>query len=141
MEKRRLEFAGVREVEEIRVRGGQDSGVNRNLLGCPQWQNTPRLQNPKEGRLDRARSLADFVQEQSATLGTSEEAGAGDGAGVGARKRTEEFAGREILWESSQVYRLEGTAGTASFEMKARATSSLPVPVEPRMSTGSSTPA
>ncbi len=83
--------------------------------------------------------LADLVEEDGALGGVAEEALAvAVGAGEGAAHVAEELALQEVLGDGAAVDADEGLLPRAPALWMARATTSLPVPLSPVMSTGTS---
>ena len=100
--------------------------------------NSPLLQHAQQLRLQRERQLADLVEEERAAVGAARSGprACSRRAGERAAHVAEELALEQRLRDRRAVDRHERAArarGCASW--MARATSSLPVPVSPRMST------
>ena len=95
------------------------------------------LQHLEELGLQAAAHLADLVEEERAAVGGFEQpelafAGVGEGAALVA----EEFSSSRLAGIAAQFTLDEGHVRRGLQKWQARATSSLPVPVSPMMSTG-----
>ena len=96
------------------------------------------LQHAQQLHLERRRQLADLVEEQRAAVGRPEEAGLAlvVGAGEGALLVAEQLALEQRLGQRAAVDGDERRAWRAArSSWSARATSSLPVPLSPVIST------
>ena len=106
-------------------------------LGAADALELPLLEHAQELGLERERHLADLVEEQGAAVGHLELAGlARHGAGEGALLVAEELAFEQGLGERGAVDGDERLARPGGWRAwRARAASSLPVPLSPRIST------
>ena len=53
------------------MRGGDDAQIDRNRLDAADWHHRAFLDTAQQFRLNRQRQLADFVEKQRATVGTT----------------------------------------------------------------------
>ena len=95
------------------------------------------LEHAQQLHLQRQRQLADLVEEERAAVGRLEETRlVADGAGEGALHVAEELGLEQVLRDRRAVDRDEGARSARSLSAWiARATSSLPVPLSPAIST------
>ena len=97
------------------------------------------LEDAKYLGLQRQRHVADLVEEQRAAVALLEFA---DMTAVGSGERTffmtEQFALQQVLRNGGAVEGEEWGLGSVAMLVEARATNSLPVPLSPVISTGTS---
>ena len=123
---------------EIAVRGGHDADVDlaRALAADP--PQLALLQDAQQLALHAGRHLADLVEEQRAAVGDLEQAArVALGAGEGAAHVAEQRRFEQRLGDGGAVLADERASRRGPFEWMARATSSLPVPLSPWITTGS----
>ena len=98
------------------------------------------LQHAQQLHLEQRARVADLVEEQRAPVrGVEQPDAVGHGAGERAARVPEQLALDQAVGRGAAVVRDEaGAASRALSACTARATSSLPVPVSPSTSTGSS---
>ena len=124
---------------EIAIGGGDDADVERHLGVPADRPDRPLLEGAQQLGLQPEREVADLVEEERAAVGLDEESGAGAArVGEGAAGVAEELALEQRLGHGRAVDRDEGPALRRPRRWSARATSSLPVPLSPVMSTDAS---
>ena len=119
------------------MRRGEDADVDVVHAVAADGTHVAELQDAQELRLQAERHVADLVEQQRPAVGLGEQALAGlDRAGEPAANVPEELALEQLLRDGRRVDRHEGPVARALRAWIARATSSLPTPVSPVMSTG-----
>ncbi|MDT4849731.1 hypothetical protein FQZ97_838590 [compost metagenome] len=97
------------------MRGAHQAHVHGFLLHATECAHAPLLDHAQQLGLHGQRQVADFVEEERATLGRLEVAFAiMCGSGVGALARAKEFGLDEILWNGAAVHRHERTAAAVA---------------------------
>jgi hypothetical protein len=95
------------------------------------------LQHPQQLGLQRQVEFADFVEQQRAAVGRFDQANlAGVGIGEGALFVAEQLALDQVRGSAAQLISMNGALARGPAWWQARATSSLPVPVSPRIRIG-----
>ena len=121
------------------VSGRDDADVGGDGPGFPHPLKLLGLQDPQELYLDGRGDVADFVQKDIAPVGRLEAALAmGVGPGEGALDVAEELAFQQGFVEGGAIAGDEGAPRRRPRAWMAWATSSLPVPLSPKMITGAS---
>ena len=117
---------------QVAIGGGDHPDVDLDGFGTAQALQFALLQDAQEFGLQIHRQFADFVEEERAALGLFEAADAAlEGAGEGAAHMAEELAFQQGFGEGAAVDGDEGLGAAAPARCRARAASSLPVPVSP----------
>ena len=105
----------------------------------PTPEERSRLEHPQQLDLAVGRHLPDLVEEQRAAVGQLDQPGLGARAGERAPLVAEQLALEQPLGQRAAVDARRTAARRAAIRSwMARATSSLPVPLSPRMSTAAS---
>ena len=108
------EFAGLALPEQVFVGRRYDAHIDHDRLGVAEARDDAVLEHAQELRLHVDRHLADFVQEQGATVGKLQLSDLA--AAPGARERavpvSEEFGFEELARNRSAIYRDERAAGS-----------------------------
>ena len=121
---------------QVAVRRGDDAHVDLDRLGRADAPDLALLEHAQELHLHLRADLADLVEEERPAVGLLEEAALRGGR---ARERAplvpEELTLEDRLGERRAVHRDERLVARGLFAWMARATSSLPVPLSPTMST------
>ena len=124
-------------VFKVLVRGEYEAGVDLRLLRVAQLHEGPRLQGAQYLRLDGYAHVAHLIDEKSAVMGYLQES---ELICLGARKRAslvaEKLAFEDALLEGARIDRYEGVPTRPERSCMDLATTSLPTPVSPRISTG-----
>jgi hypothetical protein len=122
---------------EVAVRGGDEADVGADELVAADAVEGLAFEDAEELGLEVEGEFADFVEEEGAVVGHFEFADAlADGAGEGAFLVAEEFGFDEVGGHAGGVHFDEGAeAALGRGGAMARAQSSLPVPLSPRMRT------
>ena len=144
-ETRRCDTTGLRETcrrdhrGQVAVRRRDDANIDANRLRAADPLDVAILQHAQKADLGVERQLADFVEEQRAAVGPLEPTLAGfRGAGEGAPLVAEELRVDQLAGNGAAIDADERPAGRSLRLWIARATTSLPVPVSPKISTGTS---
>ena len=123
---------------QVLVGRGDHAHVDADQFAPADAEELALGQHAQQPRLQRQRHVADLVEEQRAAVGLFEAAGvAARGAGEGAGFVAEQFAFQQFGRNRGGVERDEGLRARGDSRCSARATSSLPVPVSPVISTDS----
>jgi len=136
MEKVLAEFPLTKHGFQVAVGGGQDAHVHRDGLGPTYPLKGLLLEHAQEFHLRAGWQVADFVEEKRALVGLLEAADAPlVSAGEGPAFMAKEFALEQIFRDGCAIDGDEGRVGARAVLVSARAISSFPVPVSPRMRT------
>jgi hypothetical protein len=121
---------------QVAVGGGDEAHVDVAHLIAADRADLAELHRAQQRRLQIERQFADFVEEQCAAVGGFEQAGALlVGAGERALGVAEQLALDELARHRAAVHDDERLPVRAEPACRRRATSSLPVPLSPAMST------
>ena len=124
---------------QVAIRGRQDPHVERHLLVAADRADLPFLQGPQQFGLHRQRHLADFVQQQRAAVGLQEQPLRSARASVKApRAWPNNSLSSSVSGKAAQLTATNGCRAPPALLWIARATSSLPVPLSPVISTDDS---
>jgi hypothetical protein len=128
------EGAGLDEVGEVGVGGADDAYVHGPFLGAADRLGAALLDGAQELHLHRERQFGDLVEEQGAAAGCLEQAHLVlVGAGEAALPVAEELAFHQVVGMAPQFTGTQGPSLRPLERWMSLATSSLPVPVLPRM--------
>ena len=120
---------------QVAVGRGDDPHIDRHRPPADR-RHHPLLQHAQNLGLHRRVHVADLVQQQRAAGGLAERAGTvGDRAGEGAADMAEQLLSRRAAGIAAQLTATNGPAARRPWRWIARATTSLPVPVSPVIST------
>ena len=122
---------------QVLVGRRQQPGLERDRPGRPDRQDFLVLDRPQQLGLGRPRQLADLVEEDRAPAGRDEQPGVvAIGPGEGAADVAEELVLQQVVGDRRAVDRQEHLVrARARRRARRRATSSLPVPDSPVIST------
>ena len=121
---------------QVAVRGRHQPHVHLDRLRAAEALELLLLQHAEQLGLQLQRDVADLVEEQRPLVGQLEAADLlADGAGEGALLVAEQLALQQPRGDGRAVELDEGAVPPGLSSCRARAMSSLPVPVSPRMST------
>jgi hypothetical protein len=121
---------------QIAVGGRQEADVDRAGREAAEAEDLARVEDPQELDLHRRRQLADLVEEHRPALGALEETGlGGDRAGERARSWPNSSPSRRCSGIAAQLSRRNVLPARGEPSCSALATSSLPVPLSPVIST------
>jgi putative ABC transport system ATP-binding protein len=117
---------------KIPMRGREDADIHLAGLVLAQPLDFPFLQHAQQFHLDIQRHLADLVQQQGAAMGGLEAPLARRRrAGEGAAGMAEQFGFQQLLGKGRAMHPQVGPLARLELSCRARATSSLPVPLSP----------
>ena len=120
----------------VAVGGGDDAHVDRDRLGRPDARHGARLEHAQQPHLQLERHLGDLVEEQRAAMGALEVARVlARRAGEAPLLVAEQLALDQRSGETAPQLSARYGRARAGWLVQALATSSLPVPLSPMMST------
>jgi len=120
----------------VPIRGGDHAGVEAQEAARADGLELAALEHAQQLHLRARGEILDLVEEQRPAVGGLEEAAAvADGAGEGAANVPKSSLSKRLSGTSAQLTATNGPRARGPASWMARATSSLPVPVSPSIST------
>ena len=121
---------------EVRVGGGDDAHIDDRGSRFADRCDFAGFEEAEQLRLQLEAEFADFVEEEGAVAGAADDAGVvAVGAGEGAAPMAEQMALERSRGMAAQLKGTNGLAARSEYLCTARASTSLPVPLSPVMST------